>query len=414
MDTNTAPYTPPPGWVTHRQAAEMMGVSTESITQNQWKYRPMLKGTRKCINVYNRGTISLYPVEVIEKIKAAQAADAAPEPIPEGFVDKDGACEFFGIERHTWKKWINDGRVPCGQIVPSRFGGKRTLYALEDLHRLKAELFDESRVFKKNDQTWNVPADYLSRDEACQKFGVSLMVWWRWERQGKITCGQRVPGGPKLYKPEDIHHLLDEYGKWCPPYPDPNLPDVYRVPLNGHDIKVREALVDADIVPLIEGSSLSFTLHDDGSGCVLVNSDKVRSLPLRRLILGITDSNLNVRHTNRNPLDCRRANLVVRTIEQRCRNMRKAHLIKGQSPSSRFKGVYWEARTKKWRAAIHVSGKKRTLGRHTDQVAAAQAYDEAAKLWFGQDAWLNFPHGLDAWLEAEGYTQPKSTIPRAA
>ena len=24
--------------------------------------------------------------------------------------------------------------------------------------------------------------------------------------------------------------------------------------------------------------------------------------------------------------------------------------------------------------------------------------------WFGQDAWLNFPRGLDAWLEADGFT----------
>jgi hypothetical protein len=103
-------------------------------------------------------------------------------------------------------------------------------------------------------------------------------------------------------------------------------------------------------------------------------------------------------------LDCRRENLVVRTVKQRVRNNRKRKSNRGKACTSRFKGVYWDAWAKKWRAGIKVNGKDRRLGRFGDEIAAAVAYDEAAKLWFGEHAWLNFPDGVDAWIEREMHT----------
>jgi hypothetical protein len=236
----------------------------------------------------------------------------------------------------------------------------------------------------------------------------------RWEREGVITCGTRTGGGPKLYKLDDIHRLLDEYGKYCPPYPDPELPGVYRVPLSGRGIKRREALIDADTLPMIEGASLSWSAYADGSGFVAFGGPVRHGVPLRRLILGVTDANVNVRHLNGDALDCRRANLVVRTIQQRTRNMRKAAAINGRPPTSRFKGVHWSNDRKAWRAAIHIGTKKRYLGAYTDEIAAAVAYDEAARQWFGEHARLNFPDGVDAWLEAEGYTPTARAAAAAA
>jgi hypothetical protein len=122
------------------------------------------------------------------------------------------------------------------------------------------------------------------------------------------------------------------------------------------------------------------------------------------VILGVVGEGLNVRHRNGDPLDCRRANLVVRTVEQRTRNMQKAKSIKGRPTSSRFKGVYWNQGMKRWYASIRVDGKARHLGRFGDEIAAGLAYDEAARLWFGEHARLNFPDGVDAWLEREGLT----------
>ena len=44
--------------------------------------------------------------------------------------------------------------------------------------------------------------------------------------------------------------------------------------------------------------------------------------------------------------------------------------------------------------------------RLTDQVAAPEAYDEAARLWFGEHAYLNLPDGVAAWVESEAATAP--------
>jgi transposase len=391
---------PPAGWVTNREAARMLGVGLETLTMVGWKWRPMLRGAGKCVRPPGGGRCGIYPIDQIERIAAAQAAAAVrPEP-PPGFVDKDGACRMFGVTRHVWKTWIRQGKVGFGQLISSRFGGRQRLYKVEDLERLREELFGEDKLYKGADGHYHVPAEFIGREEACAKFGVSISIWWRWEREGKITCGQRVPGGPKLYKVEDIYRMLDEYGKYCPPYPDADRPGVFRVPLSGRDIRRREALVDAGALPLIEGGSCSWSPTDD-SGCVLFSRGDVHSSPLRRMILGVTEDGLNVRHRNGDPLDCRRENLVTRTIAQRVRNARKMKAIKGRPPTSRFKGVHWERQTKGWRARIGMDGKTRQLGRFRDEIAAAVAYDEAARQWFGEHARLNFPDGVDARLEKE-------------
>jgi hypothetical protein len=271
-----------------------------------------------------------------------------------------------------------------------------------DLERLRQDLFGEDKLYKGADQQWHVPAGFVRRDEAWEQFGVSRITWERWEREGVITCGARVPSGPKLYKVEDINRLLDEYGKYCPPYPDPDRPGVYRVPLSGRGIKRHEAIIDADTLPLIDGGTCHIGNSDEGRFVALWSPASVH-VPLRRLVMGVRDeAGLNVGHVNGDPLDCRRANLVVRTTAQRSRNARKmSRNSAGQPCSSRFKGVYWATERKVWRARITVDGKARFLGRFHDEIAAAEAYDEAARELFGEHARLNFPDGVDAFLEAE-------------
>ena len=72
-----------------------------------------------------------------------------------------------------------------------------------------------------------------------------------------------------------------------------------------------------------------------------------------------------------------------------------------RSSSSRFKGVCWINSEKRWRASIYYQRKTRHLGQFTDELAAAVAYDEAAQQWYGEHARLNFPNGVDAWIERE-------------
>ena len=89
----------------------------------------------------------------------------------------------------------------------------------------------------------------------------------------------------------------------------------------------------------------------------------------------------------------------AQTKAQRTFGARKMRWINGRPCTSQFKGVCLESQTKKWRAQIVLDGKTRRLGRFSNEIAAAQAYDEAARELFGEYAYLNFPDGVDVWLE---------------
>lgn len=58
---------------------------------------------------------------------------------------------------------------------------------------------------------------------------------------------------------------------------------------------------------------------------------------------------------------------------------------------SGFKGVYWNAESRKWRASIRKDGKSKYLGDFLAAEDAAHAYDAAAIKLFGEFARLNFP-----------------------
>jgi hypothetical protein len=383
---------PPPGWVTNRKAAEMLGVGLQTLTCSGFKWRPMLRGQSRCVRPPEGGRCNIYPRELVERIVAAQAEAARPRAVPEGFVDKAGAARIMGFSLGVWKTCIRLGKVPFGEMAELRPGRKQRIYKIADVQRLKEELFGADKLYKDGQSgIYHLPAGLLTRQEAWEKFGVGISTWQRWEREGKIACGRRVPSGPKVYRVDDIERLLDEYGKLSPPCPDPDRPGVYRVPLAGRDIQRREALIDADALPLLEGRTCAFSTSKRGWSFVSLSSGKKKSIPLRRAIMGVRDRKVNVRHVNGDPLDCRRENLVVRTVRQRARNTRKIERINGRPPTSRFKGVCWEWATKMWRAQIGVPGRKERLGRFESEIAAARAYDEAAQRCFGEHARLNFP-----------------------
>jgi hypothetical protein len=90
-------------------------------------------------------------------------------------------------------------------------------------------------------------------------------------------------------------------------------------------------------------------------------------------------------HRNFNTLDNRKENLrqCSRTENNRNRPAR-------QDCSSGFKGVGLDKRRNVWRARIVVNKVEMWLGYFSDPKEAARAYDEAAKLHYGEFASLNF------------------------
>jgi hypothetical protein len=80
---------------------------------------------------------------------------------------------------------------------------------------------------------------------------------------------------------------------------------------------------------------------------------------------------------------------------------RKMGTVNGRKYTSNFKGVSWDSKREKWVVQISKGEMHRHIGRFGDEIAAAQAYDEAARELFGEHAHLNFPDGVDVWLIAE-------------
>lgn len=112
----------------------------------------------------------------------------------------------------------------------------------------------------------------------------------------------------------------------------------------------------------------------DGSGRI--------AIAMHRLILD-APAGLQVDHINGDSLDNRRCNLRLANQSQNAAN-------KSAMGKSKYKGVCWVARIRKWSAQIKKDGQKFWLGTFDTEEAAARAYDSAARAMHGEYARLNF------------------------
>jgi len=112
---------------------------------------------------------------------------------------------------------------------------------------------------------------------------------------------------------------------------------------------------------------------------------KRHAIAMHREILGLHyNDGKQGDHKNHNTLDNRHRNLRIATRNQ---NM---HNSKSSVGTSKYKGVAWVQRDKKWGAYIRLNGKNKSLGYYTDEIKAAKAYDKAAKKLFSEFAFTNF------------------------
>ncbi len=87
-------------------------------------------------------------------------------------------------------------------------------------------------------------------------------------------------------------------------------------------------------------------------------------------------------------------------LNNQCENLRPATPSLNQANqasvkphSSRYRGVRWHSRAKRWYAEVKANQRCVYLGSFTNEVDAAIAYDEAAIRFFGEFASPNFPQG---------------------
>jgi hypothetical protein len=94
-----------------------------------------------------------------------------------------------------------------------------------------------------------------------------------------------------------------------------------------------------------------------------------------------------VDHINHNALDNRRSNLRLARRSDNSRNQKKCR----KSTSSRYKGVYFDRFSGRWKSQIQSSCTRSHIGRYDTEIDAALAYDKKATELFGEFACLNFP-----------------------
>lgn len=91
-------------------------------------------------------------------------------------------------------------------------------------------------------------------------------------------------------------------------------------------------------------------------------------------------------HRNGNSLDNRWNNLRLATPGQNLANQKST-----PGSSSRYLGVHWCNKHKKWIAQIRKNNKNHRLGSFSNEEKAAKVYDRAARRFHGEFANLNFP-----------------------
>jgi hypothetical protein len=143
------------------------------------------------------------------------------------------------------------------------------------------------------------------------------------------------------------------------------------------------AIVDAADFPHL--SRYNWCVVKTDNTCYAARYRKRKQTFMHRLITS-APSHLVVDHINHNGLDNRKDNLRLCTRAQNALNQRPR-----KGTSSKYKGVYWHERDKRFYAQISHKGRRFHLGSFKSEIAAAHAYDKKALELFGEFAYLNFP-----------------------
>lgn len=118
------------------------------------------------------------------------------------------------------------------------------------------------------------------------------------------------------------------------------------------------------------------------NGYIFVQMPKSKTEHLHVLIQGKKEGYI-VDHENRDKLDNRKLNL---------RHITSAHNRTNSSQvngTSKYRGVSFDKRTKKWRVDMLLNGVAKTVGYYPTELVAAEKYNFYAVLYNGNDAYIN-------------------------
>jgi hypothetical protein len=150
-----------------------------------------------------------------------------------------------------------------------------------------------------------------------------------------------------------------------------------------------EAVIDADDVPLVSHRNWFRSGGHEGrtyyaQTYVSIGGGKTVPVSMHRVLLAPPDD-LQIDHINGNGLDNRRSNLRLASMSQNLANRPGIKVGK-----SGYRGVWYDAKRKKYCAFARINGVNKMIGRFTTAVDAAVARDRVAKQQYGEFAVLNF------------------------
>jgi hypothetical protein len=140
------------------------------------------------------------------------------------------------------------------------------------------------------------------------------------------------------------------------------------------------AIVDSEDLELV--SDYSWSSHHGYARTAVVKNGKRTTMAMHRLILGHPDSFID--HINGNRSDNRKSNLRLASNKQNCHNRGT-----NRNNTSGYKGVYWSKQDQRWQAKIIIDRNQIYLGSSKDKTEAAKMFNEAAKKYHGEFAFLN-------------------------
>lgn len=148
----------------------------------------------------------------------------------------------------------------------------------------------------------------------------------------------------------------------------------------------RFALIDAEDFEFLNQwewcYSRGYALRNEYIG-MIDGKQKAKRIPMHRLV-NKTPDDLQTDHINGDKLDNRKCNLRSCTSSQNHMNKKSP-----KNSTSKYKGVHWYKKGKKWKSEIRINKKGQYLGYFKSEIEAAKAYNKAAIELFGEFAKLN-------------------------